>query len=647
LKSLEVKIQERLDSLVDCLFQYREFASSLPQRVLVIIENVGYEAVDLKFRLQEKEIYAILMGEQLYDRREAAIRELLQNSYDACRLRIEIDPNIKPKIIFQHSTDRRMLIVKDNGFGMNRNQVERYLTRIGSCFYKSQEFLERNVSFTPISAFGIGLLSCFMIADNITIETKSEDDAPILIEMHGIEDYFLMRPGIREDVGTTVTLSLKEGFGKNLDIEKIIRFYARHLDFPILVVSPDGSKKTICAEKSLPNPEIFTHRDFSLPVKSYAFRSFEVKKPHYLAVFSFLCQKHKDFGLFPARYMLDRQLVRQNKISVSVEGVFLNEINDLLPPYFDQFIHVDIDLRATIVDLNVSRTALVKNEKYEELVSELEADLLSCLRNWSKDSELQFGFEPDLKNAIAISFLNTEIFEPPRSRWKLSKEAKASDALGEFIRGFYFFKLLRKDSECFMSFDDLAGKQIEVTTLINAPSDREYLKDLMAKCDGFSPNQLYWSSWWTEDYITKFCDPERKVFRTRVSFASLFEKEYIPNPLQRAFPKTWKIVKFKNLKTDRLFEILGAQYGTSFSFVNREHAFISLLLRNPNVILGDPDRILVLESFFFRLKRDIKADFQAIITKQKRILQWYVSSRVVQNVDEYILKKQQLPLFYR
>jgi hypothetical protein len=132
-----------------------------------------------------------------------------------------------------------------------------------------------------------------------------------------------------------------------------------------------------------------------------------------------------------------------------------------------------------------------------------------------------------------------------------------------------------------------------------------------------------------------------------VSFASLFEKEYIPNPLQRAFPKTWKIVKFKNLKTDRLFEILGAQYGTSFSFVNREHAFISLLLRNPNVILGDPDRILVLESFFFRLKRDIKADFQAIITKQKRILQWYVSSRVVQNVDEYILKKQQLPLFYR
>ena len=65
-----------------------------------------------------------------------------------------------------------MLIAQDNGIGMNLEVLQKYFLNIGSSYYRSKEFqkvrnslINKGVDFDPVSRFGIGILSYFMISD--------------------------------------------------------------------------------------------------------------------------------------------------------------------------------------------------------------------------------------------------------------------------------------------------------------------------------------------------------------------------------------------------------------------------------------------------------------------------------------------------
>jgi hypothetical protein len=646
LKNLELKLQEELDSLSDQLFQYSKFAPTLPQRVLVSIENIGYEVVDLKFRLQEKEITTLLMGEQLYDRKEAALRELLQNSYDACRHRVKIDPKIKPTILFQLSGDRQRLIVRDNGVGMTRAQIEKYLVRIGSCFYKSKEFLEKDLDFTPISSFGIGLLSYFMISDHISIETKSENDQPFLIEIFGIEDYFLMRKGNNQNIGTTITLFLKEEFGKKLDVEKEIKFYARHLEFPVQIITPEGQEAIIENEPAVPNVGTFIKNEYPASRK-YGFTSFSYHQKNYDITFNFLCQKDKTTGLSPINPPWYDRHSQNNQIAISMEGIYVNEIKDLLPSYFNKWLNIDLNLRAGIVDLNISRTAIVKNYKFDSLVIELEKLLIESLKRWIADNEKRLGYAPSLRNVIVITYVSHELFGSSIGRTEIPNDAEASATYLEFFKEFYCFSIFSKKLEYHESYNNLLKTRKKIISLNNFPSDDDYTyaKDLMLNCTAFLDKQLYFLDNYSYYSYCDFCDSENVVFTRKKSFESMFEKEFVNTALQQAIQKTWKIVKFTNLKTNRIFETLSGRYGPK-TLVNSDHKFIALLLNRPDVILKS-ERMDVLESFFSKFKRDVKNNFSVLIEKQERILQWYLDAGVIKNKTDFLITINELPPYYR
>ena len=44
----------------------------------------------------------------------------------------------------------------DRGTGMDRYKIERYFTSIGRSFYSGEEYEDLNISYKPISNFGIG-----------------------------------------------------------------------------------------------------------------------------------------------------------------------------------------------------------------------------------------------------------------------------------------------------------------------------------------------------------------------------------------------------------------------------------------------------------------------------------------------------------
>lgn len=183
-----------------------------------------YRYHDTKFSLSKKQIIDLLMGTKLYGKPEVALRELLQNSIDACLLRqklselwgIEYTPKIKVSLYNKNSID--YLKVSDNGIGMNQHIIDNYYTNVGCSYYSSREFSELMVSFqssfTPISRFGIGILSCFMVCDSMEVTTRRikerfESDDALHISIEGYESLFVISDSDKKEPGTDTILTLR------------------------------------------------------------------------------------------------------------------------------------------------------------------------------------------------------------------------------------------------------------------------------------------------------------------------------------------------------------------------------------------------------------------------------------------------------
>jgi len=72
--------------------------------------------------------------------------------------------------------EERLLTIRDDGTGMSQQIIERNLLKAGASRYQEEGFRREHPDFTPISRFGIGVLSAFMIADFVEITTCSLDD---------------------------------------------------------------------------------------------------------------------------------------------------------------------------------------------------------------------------------------------------------------------------------------------------------------------------------------------------------------------------------------------------------------------------------------------------------------------------------------
>lgn len=180
---------------------------------------------DTKFNLNKNQVIDLLMGTKLYGDPEVALRELLQNSIDACLLRAAQEAAWKtaytPLITIKYYKEEHgeyVLEIDDNGTGMDQAIIDSYYSKIGSSFYKSTDFYEiqsqTNAQFKPTSRFGIGILSCFMVADTLLVDTRRvygphKSSEPINLRVEGQDSIFWITPGEREIPGTLTKLILR------------------------------------------------------------------------------------------------------------------------------------------------------------------------------------------------------------------------------------------------------------------------------------------------------------------------------------------------------------------------------------------------------------------------------------------------------
>lgn len=188
---------------------------------------------NMHFVLNQSKILELLMGIQLYKDEYLCLRELYQNSLDAskCMIAINKQNGVHEDLTIEfgigeetvEGVTRKYLYCLDHGTGMNRYIIDNYLLKIGNSYYKSKDFYRKNTEWgfevNPTSQFGIGILSCYMLADRIGITTvHCEHNETNSFILEGINEHFYYINAPEYDTerigkhGTIVKLYLKDRF---------------------------------------------------------------------------------------------------------------------------------------------------------------------------------------------------------------------------------------------------------------------------------------------------------------------------------------------------------------------------------------------------------------------------------------------------
>jgi hypothetical protein len=216
-------------------------ARASAEKVRAAVDDEGRPVFDgwSRFRLDEQRVRELLMGEQLYQDPDLAIRELYQNALDACRYRGARErydartgrgaSGWEGRVEFTQGVaadGREYLDCVDNGIGMDVPELTGVFAQAGVRFADLTEFrdeqadwqqLDPPVELHPNSRFGIGVLSYFMLADEIEVTTcrAGRDGAPpgpsLHVTISGPGHLFqIQRRAERGVPGTRVRLYFRE-----------------------------------------------------------------------------------------------------------------------------------------------------------------------------------------------------------------------------------------------------------------------------------------------------------------------------------------------------------------------------------------------------------------------------------------------------
>ena len=234
---------------------------NIPDRVQPQIRSIGYVYRDMGFRLNQSAILEILIGEKLYNKNAICVRELIQNSIDACKARmLTSNEPFYPLIELTTETDAdgdEWLVITDNGIGMDEHVLDNYFFTIGNSYYNSSSFYSSIKSVSNkknmIARFGIGIISVFLIGTQIKVTTKNNysirNDAACRSLRVNSEGLAFIQESVGGVQGTSLAVKLKpyskdiNGFNRLwIEIKNILDLYLIRPAYSIKVKLPNYNK---------------------------------------------------------------------------------------------------------------------------------------------------------------------------------------------------------------------------------------------------------------------------------------------------------------------------------------------------------------------------------------------------------------------
>ena len=372
-----------------------------------------------QFKAESKRLLDLMIN-SIYTNKEIFLRELISNASDALDKRYynsltqKKETLEKSKLNIKISIDKenRKLIIEDNGCGMTKDELENNLGTIaksGSLAYKQEQ--EKNDEVDIIGQFGVGFYSCFMVADDVRVASKvlNSDEA---YEWHsqGVDGY-TVEPTQKEDVGTKITLTIKqntedEKYDRYLEtytIKELVKKYSDYIRYPIIMDieheklkegTKDEYEKTI--ETETLNSMVPLWKKKKSEIKPEEYNSFYTSKfsdfsePQHVihtqaeGTFSYnallFIPSHVPYDFYTKEYEKGLQLYSN--------GVLIMEkCSDLLPDYFS-FVKGLVD--SPDLSLNISREMLQQDRQLKTLAKNIEKKINSELTKMLKENRDEY-----------------------------------------------------------------------------------------------------------------------------------------------------------------------------------------------------------------------------------------------------------------
>lgn len=205
-----------------------------------------------KFKTESKKLLDLMIN-SIYTHKEIFLRELISNASDAIDklyFKYLTDTSIKNEfcISIEPNKEKRSLKITDNGIGMTKDELDVNLGTIaksGSLDFKDQAEKE-NIDI--IGQFGVGFYSAFMVANKVCVTTKAYGSKTAYEWVSGGIDGYEINEAEKDDVGTCVTLYLKEdtdneNYSQFLDEYTIKRLVKKHSDYIRYPIKMECSKQ--------------------------------------------------------------------------------------------------------------------------------------------------------------------------------------------------------------------------------------------------------------------------------------------------------------------------------------------------------------------------------------------------------------------
>jgi molecular chaperone HtpG len=376
-----------------------------------------------------------LMIHSLYSNKEIFLRELISNASDACdKLRFAAlsddsltggDAELRVEI--EVDAEARTLAIRDNGIGMNRDEVAENIgtiARSGTRRFLEQASEKGDLDGRLIGQFGVGFYSSFIVADRVTLLTRRAGDTAdqgVRWESEGTGEYTIAQ-ATREHQGTEVVLHLKEGedeFLQGWTLRSLVSRYSDHIGFPICLRGEPAEGEELgewekvnqaAALWTLPKADI-TDEEYQ---SFYQHVSHDMAEPLAWAHNRVEgVQNYTSLLYLPKRAPLDLMLQRDERkgLRLYVKRVFIMDAAEQLLPHYLRFVRGVVD--SDDLPLNVSRELLQENElvrKIRSAVVRRSLDLLGRLADNETEKYNGFWdeFGPVLKEGIVEDTANRE-----------------------------------------------------------------------------------------------------------------------------------------------------------------------------------------------------------------------------------------------
>lgn len=424
-------------------------------------------AETLEFKSELKQILEIITH-SLYSHQEIFLRELISNASDAidkARFRSLTAPGLftadtEWKITLVPDAKAGTLRVSDNGIGMTRQEMIENLGTIARSGTKA--FLENlksaAVTNRPelIGQFGVGFYSAFMVADRVTVTSRTAGESEAVTWASDGQGQFTVEPAGKEGRGTDVVLHLKEDKREFLEpfrLRQIVKQYSDFVEHPIVlpalaVTKEDGKKKDESEGEIGKEETLNSQKALWLRSKS------EVSAEDYNAFYRQISGDFED----PARVIhksAEGTLEFKELLFIPSKKPFdmrfgepkwgprlyikrilvMDHCEALLPPYL-RFVKGLVD--CSDLPLNVSRELLQHNPLLEKIQKNVVKNVLKSLEDLKRESyDAYVTFYRELgsilKEGVARDHANQEAISELLLFESLKTERDAFTTLAEYV----------------------------------------------------------------------------------------------------------------------------------------------------------------------------------------------------------------------